>query len=121
MSVPDASPPSWDLTPAISLLHSFSLEGYQRERPSSPGRTNHATLASSGLGDAESENGAQPKLGDFGALFTFLSQTPPMLGPVADSTATHTISGKKDVLETATGLKHQLERTRSPAKKVILK
>ncbi|EFQ97367.1 hypothetical protein MGYG_00406 [Nannizzia gypsea CBS 118893] len=127
MSVPDASPPSWDLTPAISLLHSFSLEGYQHERPSSPNQTpngliNHATLASSGLGDAEHDNSAQPKLGDFGALFTFLSQTsPPKLGPAADNTVTHAISGKKDVLETATVLKHQHEETRSPAKKAILK
>ncbi|EFE41583.1 conserved hypothetical protein [Trichophyton verrucosum HKI 0517] len=127
MSVPDTSPPSWDLTPAISLLHSFSLEGCQHERPASPKQTangpiNHATFASNALGDAESEKGAQPKLGDFGALFTFLSQTtPPKLGTVSDNSATHASSGKKDVLEAAAVLKHQLDGSRSPTKKVILK
>ncbi|GBF66091.1 hypothetical protein TMEN_8809 [Trichophyton mentagrophytes] len=127
MSVLDTSPPSWDLTPAISLLHSFSLEGCQHERPASPKQTangpiNHPTFASNTLGDAESEKGAQPKLGDFGALFTFLSQTtPPKLGTVSNNTTTHASSGKKGVLETAAVLKHQLERTRSPTKKVILK
>ncbi|OAL75374.1 hypothetical protein A7D00_0973 [Trichophyton violaceum] len=127
MSVPDTSPPSWDLTPAISLLHSFSLEGCQHERPASPKQTangpiSHATFASNALGDAESEKGAQPKLGDFGALFTFLSQTtPPKLGTVSDNSAIHARSGKKDVLEAAAVLKHQLDGSRSPNKKVILK
>ncbi|EEQ30430.1 hypothetical protein McanMca71_002318 [Microsporum canis] len=123
MSVPDTSPPSWDLTPAISLLHSFNLEGSRHERPSSPdqiasGPISHSTLASAAIDAVKSD--PHPQLGDFDVLFTFLSQaSPPKLGLDTGHEKACDISGKKNMLENVTVLKHKKKETQ--AKKTILK
>ncbi|KAK2836910.1 hypothetical protein FQN49_006602 [Arthroderma sp. PD_2] len=127
MSVPSVSS-SWDLTPAISLLHSFSLEDHH-ERHSSPDQTvkgpvDQSTLAPADVATVGSEG--HPTLGDFDALFAFLSQaSPPELG-VAISGTDHgkvsgQIGGNKNVLERATLLKHQLELKEPQIGRILLK
>ncbi|KAF3490556.1 uncharacterized protein GIQ15_00073 [Arthroderma uncinatum] len=127
MSVPGASP-SWDLTPAISLLHSFSLEGYHHERPSSPDQTAKGPVDRSTLAPADVaavEGDGHHKLGDFDALFTFLSQaSPPKLGAGSGTDhgrASGQIAGKQSVLESATVLEHQLELAEPHIRKILLK
>ncbi|KAK2738564.1 hypothetical protein FQN57_006987 [Myotisia sp. PD_48] len=89
MSAPAASS-SWDLTPAIELLHSFEYKtDYVSDCDHSKSPC-HSGSKLYGEDNIRCANSAQEldgvhKLGDFGALFAFLSQTPPALGPEATS------------------------------------
>ncbi|EEP80613.1 predicted protein [Uncinocarpus reesii 1704] len=129
---PSEASSTWDFTPVINLLHSFTPEPQKKALQTWQSPTLKSPDASKdGAGSREQEctDDAECKLGDFGALWTFLSRSRPSALDAISEPAAPEASGSHsnekpnatvtDPLE-ATVERHT-EREGTQAKKILLR